>query len=42
MLMLVVAIGLTMFTFGLGVFLVWPVCIVWAARAVVVHNKNAA
>jgi hypothetical protein len=26
MLMLVVAIGLVMFTFGLGVFLVWLLC----------------
>jgi hypothetical protein len=41
MLMLVVAIGLAMFTFGIGVFLVWPVCIMWAARAVAVQNKKA-
>jgi hypothetical protein len=40
MLMLVVAIGLAMFTFGLGFFLVWPVCMVWAARAVAVHNRK--
>ena len=38
--MLVVAIALAMFTFGIGVFLVWPVCIVWALRAVSVHNRR--
>jgi hypothetical protein len=41
MLMLIAAIGLAMFTYGIGVFLVWPVCMVWAARAVAVHNKKA-
>jgi hypothetical protein len=41
MLMLVAAIALAMFTFGIGVFLVWPLCIVWAAVAVTSFNKKA-
>ena len=40
MLMLVAAIALAMFTFGIGVFLVWPLCIVWAAMAVTSYNKK--
>lgn len=40
MIMLVVAIVLAMFTFGIGVFLVWPFCAVWAWRATVSHNKR--
>jgi hypothetical protein len=40
MLMLVAAIALAMFTFGLGVFLVWPLSIVWAAMAVTSSNKK--
>ena len=40
MLMLVAAIALAMFTFGIGVFLVWPLCIVWAAMAVTSYNKQ--
>lgn len=39
--MLVVAIGLAMFTFGLGFFFVWPFCAVWAWRAAIAHNKEA-
>jgi len=40
MLMLVAAVGLAMFTFGIGAFLVWPLCIVWAAMAVTSYNKR--
>jgi hypothetical protein len=39
-LMLIAAIFLAMFTFGIGVFLVWPVSIVWATAAVISHNKK--
>ena len=38
--MLVAAIALAMFTFGIGVFLVWPLSIVWAAMAVTSYNKK--
>jgi membrane protein implicated in regulation of membrane protease activity len=40
MIMIVVAIALAMFTWGIGVFLVWPLCMVWAWRATVSHNKK--
>jgi hypothetical protein len=40
MIMLIAAIALAMFTFGIGVFLVWPVSVVWAVRAVSVHNRK--
>lgn len=38
--MLVVAIGLAMFTWGIGIFLVWPLCAVWAWRATIDYNKK--
>lgn len=41
MIMLVVGIALAMFTFGIGIFLVWPACILWAAIAVISYNKRA-
>jgi hypothetical protein len=41
MILLLVGIVLAMFTFGLGFFLVWPLCIIWAAIAVISSNKRA-
>ena len=41
MVMLVVAITLAMFTFGIGVFLVWPFCAIWAWRATLSYNQRA-
>jgi hypothetical protein len=41
MTMLIVGIALAMFTFGMGFFLVWPLCIIWAAFAVISSNKRA-
>lgn len=40
MIMLVVAIVLAMFTWGIGIFLVWPLCAVWAWRATIDYNKK--
>ena len=40
MIMLVVAIILATFTWGIGVFLVWPLCAVWAWRATIDYNKK--
>jgi hypothetical protein len=39
--MLIAGIALAMFTFGLGFFLVWALCIIWADVAVVSSNKRA-
>ena len=40
MLMLIAAIVLAIFTFGIGLFLVWPLCVVWAVAAVRAHNRK--
>lgn len=37
---LIIGIGLAVFTFGIGIFLVWPISVIWAALAVTSHNKK--
>ena len=38
--MLVASVILGAFTFGLGLLVTWPVCIVWGAVAVSSYNKS--
>jgi hypothetical protein len=38
--MLVASLILAVFTFGFGLLLTWPVCIVWGALAASSYNKN--
>jgi hypothetical protein len=40
MIALVIGIALAVFTFGIGIFLVWPLSVIWAAIAVTSHNKK--
>ena len=40
MIALIIGIALAVFTFGIGIFLVWPLSVVWAAIAVTSHNKK--
>jgi hypothetical protein len=40
MVALIIGIGLAVFTFGIGIFLVWPLSVIWAAIAVTSHNKK--
>lgn len=38
--MLIVNIVVGLFTLGFGLFLTWPICVVWAAVAANSHNKK--
>lgn len=38
--MLIVSVILGAITFGMGLLVTWPVCVVWAAMAVGSHNKK--
>lgn len=38
--MLLVNIVIAIFTLGLGLFLTWPICVIWAAVATNNHNKK--
>lgn len=36
--MLIVSFVVALFTFGLGLFITWPICVVWSAIAASNHN----
>jgi hypothetical protein len=38
--MLILSGIVAVFTLGLGLFITWPICIIWAAIATNSHNKN--
>jgi hypothetical protein len=38
--MLVASVVLAVLTFGLGLLVTWPICIVWGAVAVGSYNKS--
>ncbi|OHA83273.1 MAG: hypothetical protein A2937_03935 [Candidatus Yonathbacteria bacterium RIFCSPLOWO2_01_FULL_47_33b] len=39
--MLVVSLFVGLFTLGFGLFVTWPICVVWACIAASSHNKKA-
>jgi len=38
--MIVISILVGIFTLGFGLFLTWPICVIWAAIATNAYNKN--
>jgi len=38
--MIIVSIFIGMITLGMGLFLVWPVCMIWGALAAASYNKK--
>jgi hypothetical protein len=38
--MLIVSLLVAIFTLGVGLFITWPICIIWAAVATNSHNKK--
>jgi len=38
--MLVIGVPLVLITFGLGIVITWPICIIWAAVATSSFNKK--
>jgi len=38
--MIVVSIVVATVTLGMGLFLVWPICMIWGALAAASYNKN--
>ena len=38
--MSIVSIIIGVLTLGMGLFLVWPICMIWGALAAVSHNKK--
>lgn len=38
--MMVVSLVIGLVTFGVGLLLTWPVCIIWGAMAASAHNKK--
>jgi hypothetical protein len=38
--MLILCVLAAIFTLGLGIFILWPICVIWAAVATNNHNKK--
>lgn len=38
--MIIVSIVAAIFTFGIGLLVTWPICVVWGAVAATSHNKK--
>lgn len=38
--MLIVSLIAAAVTFGLGLFVTWPICVIWGAMAASAHNKR--
>ena len=38
--MIVISILVGIFTLGFGLFITWPICVIWAAVATNSHNKK--
>lgn len=39
--MLAISLLAAVFTLGFGLFITWPICVIWAAVATNSHNKKA-
>lgn len=42
LIMMLVSFFAMIFTFGLGIFITWPICVIWAASAANEHNRRLA
>ena len=38
--MMVVSLIVVALTFGIGLFVIWPICVAWGAMAASAHNKK--
>lgn len=38
--MIIVSVVTALLTFGLGLLVTWPVCVIWGAAAATSHNKK--
>lgn len=38
--MIITSVVVMLFTFGFGVFITWPICVIWAAVAASNHNQR--